>query len=166
MPVYPTKKRVIIRLVAICLFLSGVSVFLHFFRHDFKALVPAFGFLFFAVLFLQAKPKVVTTSEGIKKRVFSIEQTCKWDSIYHIKTYLQTRTGDYWTVLSWAQKPEFRKTAWKEMLKLKPKSGIMIVTEQLENYPALVKEIKEQATHAESDMITDNLAQTGRTPER
>jgi len=121
------------------------------------------GTLFFFVLgivFWISRTTIVTDSEGIKKLAFNrVQAACRWGEVYRVETRKSYIDGRFITVLHWSaqHKSESNRTGLFSLHT--PEGGMLVFSQDITHYHALLREIKEKAVDAELNDISEKLAQ-------
>ncbi len=168
MAIYRTKTIKVAPLIA-TLVLSWLGILYLFFRYkEFSLLLASTGLLLMAFFLgtIMVRLEISTNTNTIKKRMVGKTQEICWDWIYNICTW-RGSDRSYATVISFVKDPEKVNDSWWGlgwMFEKDPQNGTMVLSEDINNYPLLLKEIRENATQAQVDEMTEKIIREGIPP--
>jgi len=141
--------------------LAILTIYLYFASGDPLRLFVAAGFMGFGFLIPLAKPQIITDDTMIMKKVFGkVGQESLWNQIYNVRTF-RDNAGFFVTVLSYPKDGNKRSGGIGWIFRRNPISGALAVSAQLNGYLMLLKEIRNKATSAQFDEMTDKVIRDG-----
>jgi hypothetical protein len=157
---YAMKRRQLFLMYVLFSIIAMFSFFSFFLYKNDLLIVSGVGslvVLYFLVVV--SKIKFITTDRGIKKRTFSGDQEIEWAAIYSVVTYRMASSGNYSTAIKWAKEPQYRDKVMglKEIFEKNPKNGAIVVSDNVDGYSDLLKEISRKAINAKIDHTTEKI---------